>query len=116
MHYGDDVTNVRPLVVMDLVNAEQTVKTLRIKANGSGMFQAGVLCELADQIEAQTKPPRIPEPGLWGVVEASSTLLPVARRWVRHTGPSTCWRDAFGNSAVWDSLIDPTLVREGVTK
>jgi hypothetical protein len=65
------VTDVRPLVVLDLVNAAQTVKTLRILVNRLGMFQAGVVAELADQVEAQMKTPRIPEPGLWGVVEAS---------------------------------------------
>jgi len=77
---------------------------------------------IADQIEAQTKPARIPEPGLWGVVEARMTDL-TTREFVRvsrHRN-SLDWKpvyatpDEYGGSVNWDDLIDPTLIREGLS-
>jgi hypothetical protein len=62
---------------------------------------------LADRVEGKPLP-RIPEPGLWGVVKAHNGI---ARKWVHY---GTGWRDAFGNHAEWDDLIDPVLIREGV--
>lgn len=112
MHEPREVTDVRPLVVLDLVNAEQTIKTLRIKANDCGIYQAGVLSELADQIEAQTKPKRIPEPGLWGVVEAAANGGAERGQFV-HT-PKFWYCAEFDHARGWDALIDPTLIREGV--
>jgi len=65
-----------------------------------------ILTRLAVTIEAQVKPARIPEPGLWGVVEAGSARVKYVR-W-----PNGSWRDG-GNSFRWDDLIDPTLICEG---
>lgn len=65
-----------------------------------------------DQIAAQTKPPRIPEPGLWGVVE-SHIKDDVARRWVNYG--EGIWRNGYGNHVTWDELIDPELIREGLS-
>jgi hypothetical protein len=75
---------------------------------------ARILDHLADQIEAQIKPPRIPEPGLWGVVEASVLLIgerAPACEWVHHRKG---WMNPSGQFAVWDGLINPVLVRDGV--
>lgn len=73
---------------------------------------------LSQQIEAQAKPPRIPEPGLWGVVESTVTYegTTYSTSLVRHPGPGTanCWLDRSGSWFSWDDLIDPVLIREGV--
>lgn len=70
---------------------------------------------LADEIARQTKP-RIVEPDLWGVVEAShkrETAGGVRDKWVRTPGG---WMNAVTGltSLSWDELIDPSEVREGV--
>ena len=74
---------------------------------------------IADQIEAQTKPPRIPEPGLWGVVEAEAkgvngNTVTARKRWVRD---EQGWIEVAGNGwrvSDFKYLVDPVLVREGV--
>jgi hypothetical protein len=110
-----DVTDVRPPVVLDLGlgrdAAAAAVAALSSAATRCPDVEASLLNWLADQIEAQTKPPRIPEPGLWGVVEAGTSKVPMVRRWVRY---GTGWRDAFGGHEEWDNLLEPVLVREGV--
>ena len=74
---------------------------------------ADLLRNLADQIEAQTKPPRIPEPGKYGVVKASAPVTNAARyEW---TNEGRFWRSLLtGDFAEWSALIDPVLVRPGV--
>ena len=110
----DEVTDVRPLVVLDLdeqpfpkSGLEEFLRNLRY----------GTIAKdwLADQIEAQTKPPRIPEPGLWGVVEAKYGDTPV-RTFVRErdgwsslTNPGRA-----GVMCDWDRLVDPVLIRDGI--
>ena len=70
----------------------------------------------ADQIEAQTKPARIPEPGLWGVVEASSIYVNDRLTYVHHNKPGPwAWATQSRGSCKWDDLIDPTLIREGLS-
>ena len=68
-------------------------------------------------------PPRIDEPGTWGVVKASCPHSDTRREWVHH--PDGNWWPAFDYSTVpertplpddWADLIDPVLVREGVTQ
>jgi hypothetical protein len=75
-----------------------------------------LLLGLADQIEAQTKPPRIPEPGLWAVVEAHTEDGEERRRFVHHEDAhdGRAW-ERRGVRRAWSDLIDPVLVREGVT-
>jgi len=117
------VTDVRPLVVLDLedYSGERAVNYLRNLAQesrdvmGNAPSPRGKLAlRIADQIEAQTKPPRIPEPGLWGVVEACVPGIPTSH-WVHHEEGR--WVPDTGVPfAEWDDLIDPTLVREGVTR
>lgn len=120
-HFRDeDITDVRPLVVLDL-DESQGKDWLPgwLRSNISKVEQGCVspspigkdMAWLADQIEAQTKPPRIPEPGPWGVVEAGTSKVPMVRRWVRY---GTGWRDAFGGHEEWDNLLEPVLVREGI--
>jgi hypothetical protein len=114
------VTDIRPLVVLDLgpgsIPAERAVKLLRTVTYPEAEFPR-LRNWLADQIEAQTKPPRIPEPGLWGVVEAhpgARTGRPV--EFVRDSmHEDAAWRSlADGSAWEWDDLIDPTLVRPGI--
>jgi hypothetical protein len=105
-----NVTDVRPLVVLDLDWAE-SVPVLIAQLRGAGYVH------IADQIEAQTKPPRIPEPGLWGVVEAAvpesgGSRWPFVHDTDQGSSEWTCVND--GDHYDWDALIDPVLIREGV--
>ena len=105
------VTEVRPLVVLDLraaspdgnpsIVVDNIVHALR---NGGTNACRGV----AAQIEAQTKPPRIPEPGLWGVVDTGRDGEFV------NVGPGWLSVEHGGMVHQWGTLIDPVLVREGV--
>ena len=58
--------------------------------------------------------PRIPEPGLWGVVRASGCGLTECE-WVNE---GTFWTSLGGDprphTTVWANLKDPVLVREGI--
>ena len=117
-----NIANASPLIVLDLESdfGDQhghLIALLRNLAEGTAaIYTDHLLRNLADQIEAQTKPARIPEPGLWGVVEASVDAFP-ATIWVRRGPGSFCrWHSPEHGYAVWDILIDPTLVREGMTK
>jgi len=119
-HKDKDVTDVRPLVVLDpddvaadgFSTVASLVTNLRRPPSGANFSW------LADQIEAQTKPPRIPEPGLWGVVEATFRDGRSRHGWAvrRLTDGDADWQDGAGDYHQWDDLIDPILVREGVTE
>jgi hypothetical protein len=110
------VTDIRPLVVLDLdehlsaggFDWPAIVGVLRAPGD-SGRYTREAI---ADQIEQQTKPPRIPEPGLWGVVEAS--VGPDGRyKFVRFNDSSwMCTADS--STYPWAGLIDPVLVRPGI--
>jgi len=68
------------------------------------------MCRIADQVKAQLPKPRIPEPGMWGVVKAEhrgATYLFVnwGRAWF-------CSDDI--DPYDWDDLVDPVLIREGI--
>lgn len=112
---AERVTDVRPLVVLDLDDPAARVKTLRIIANGMcGDYQRRALTDLADQIEAQTRP-RIPEPrGQWAVVEATGVHSNrfQAVRWT-DIG-DRAWLDASGTWFEWSDLVDPILIRDGI--
>lgn len=75
----------------------------------TGRFDCG---RLAGQLEAQLPKPRIPEPGLWGVVEASISGSPEIRAWVR--GIDWWVRLSDGAGIGWRHLLDPTLIRDGI--
>src|SRR4249919_2886719 len=77
-------------VVVNLTaNPDYTANLIRRFTRDYG--GGAILNCIAAQIEAQTKPARIPEPGLWGVVEAqfapsasgSTRRLAGRERWVR---------------------------------
>lgn len=58
----------------------------------------------------------MPEPGLWGVVEAGDL---VRDKWVHYRTHASVGQDEWFNTdtawtARWCDLIDPTLIREGV--
>lgn len=63
---------------------------------------------IADQIEAQTKPPRIPEPGLWGVVFVRG------RGEFVNVGPGWLSVDEGGVVREWATLRDPVRLRPGM--
>jgi len=109
-----DITDARPLIVLDInaLSARNIAQILR----SSGY--AGV----ADQIEAQCQPARIPEPGLWGVVQSTRRGLPglapidTSGRWVRVALSACPWvHEGTQYTAEWSDLIDPTLIREGLS-
>lgn len=110
--------DVRPLVVLDLDDptlsgnyGARVTNLLDHLRRGTNVAQ-----HLADQIEAQTKPPRIPEPGLWGVVETTFKDGRSRHGWAvrRLTDGGSDWQDGSGDYHRWDDLINPTLIREGV--
>ena len=76
------------------------------------------LNRIADAIEAQTKPPRIPEPGWGALVEAGVTQHDERLHWQRNNNNWTATRWSCSNpneyDRMWDELIDPVLIREGV--
>jgi hypothetical protein len=110
-HSGRHVTDIRPLVVLDLHAAndsipasevaETAINTLR---NSPYISDAG----LASQIEAQTRP-TIEEPkGLGAVVEDDKGV-----RWVRTDGEDWPW-DSPWKAAVWGEITPVRVLSEGV--
>jgi hypothetical protein len=114
VNIDEQVTDIRPLVVLDLNECEYgrdaIIAALRTNDPASRYHQNDWL---ADQIEQQTKPPRIPEPGLWGVVEAGVKEHDQRLRWVR-LGDNYRPDDRDEYDRLWCDLIDPTLVRTGI--
>jgi hypothetical protein len=115
--------NARPLIVLDfdsdvcadVVGDLRRVSTF-LAAHGLG---TAFIADIADQIEAQTKPARIPEPGLWGVVEAAASSSMdnggtggERVRWVRYPEG---WCGVVYCERPWDDLIDPAEIREGLS-
>ena len=104
-------TDARPLIILDPDDPTVTA-FVKVYAGSPG---GGMLNKIANLIAEQTKPARIEEPGQWGLVNA----MVFGRRSPEtflHDG--TKWRGQKTASGVvtnWDSLIDPVLVREGVT-
>jgi len=108
------ITDARPLIVLDLEYPQIAVRALemafRDHTNGDART---IYRSIADQIEAQTKPARIPEPEKWGVVYARLVNASIWESWLRHPGEG--WHPIRGGVATrWDDLIDPVLIREGV--
>lgn len=130
-HNDADVTDVRPLAVIDPQDspaemgralseaADRTLVVLDLYnpatvEDVSRVLRDGGYGNLVVQIEEQTRPPRIPEPGKWGVVEASTEGGP--RRVFGHAPEhdEEHWVDDHVSWFSWDDLIDPVLVREGI--
>ena len=111
-HVPSLIEDARPLIVLDLGRSSASCFAQVIREDGYD--------DLADQIEAQTKPARIPETGLWGVVEATSAPYSNYRTQYVYRGgtadPTVHWaRVMDGDLFDWDSLVDPTLIREGLS-
>lgn len=105
-HHHNDITDARPLIVLDTKDSNGTLYhqlVAYLRRGGWGIT--------ADQIEAQTKPARIPEPGLWGVVEASSMDYSSRRTYLHSLDGK--WGSVKGFNR-WDRLLDPTLIRDGI--
>jgi len=112
-------TDLRPLIVLDLEDPAETVRHMRAESAPWDCIE-----QIARQIEAQTKPARIPEPGLWGVVEASFTSQRIQQPFLRDNLKANVgggWVSIYGppetdkRRVEWDDLIDPTLIREGLS-
>jgi hypothetical protein len=115
-----EITDIRPLVVLDLDAAnpygipEVRLSNLLEQLRGKGATR--VCLAIADQIEEQTKPPRIPEPGLWGVVSAHINGKQGPQATYKWAHAPWGW-EAIGSTQAtrkWEDLIDPVLIREGV--
>jgi hypothetical protein len=99
-------------VVLDLHAGE--AKELADYLSGVDMhLSIGDRLAIARQIRKQVKPTRIPEPGLWAVVEASTPEVD-RRAWSHHRGGIWIADGMPLRSAWWNELEDPTLIREGV--
>ena len=117
----DDVTDARPLTVLDLHPsvAEDLVEAMRDATRPIFQtdYQVRLIRKIADAIEVQTKPARIPEPGWGGVVTAIRVNRPgflpttTSKTWLHDCDE---WVSDDEESANWSDLIDPTLVREGI--
>jgi len=104
-----DITDARPLIVLDLGGAADTA------ARNLRALHSATADIIADQIEAQTKPARIPEPG-WGEKVRARTLgNGHEREFLRYKADDPDFRWADGcEQYLWSALIDPTLIREGI--
>ena len=109
-HGDEQVTDVRPLVVLDPADARCPRLSDVIRGFLTYIGSASARRDLewiADEIERQTKPPRMVEPG-WGErVVASSGGCP-REVWLRRA--DCLWEDASGALAPWADLIDPEPV------
>jgi len=99
------VTDARPLIVLDLsafISDAALVADLR-----AGMTWG--LNNIADQIEAQTRPPRIPEPKHVGsLVMASATGRDSIGVWTKFSEVGLFqWITPGGVIRQWSDLIDP---------
>ena len=106
----DDITDARLLIVLDLGERQRREYVVEILREARHAWTNAV----ADQIEAQTTPARIEEPGLWGVVKAGwPDDIGAPCHWMRD---EYGWTSHGGTTLPWERLIEPVLIREGVTK
>lgn len=116
--FNGDVYDVRPLVVLDPDDARVGGFRQWVSHLDGSNWPAAV--RMAAALDDATQPPRIPEPGLWGVVEATrsdpmSTGETCEGKWFRTASMVCPWTHESGAfTADWDDLIDPALIREGV--
>lgn len=118
------ITDIRPLVVLDLSDSPRGADNnypmwLQQSADCDEVntrpinYRPDFLRWLADQIEAQTKPPRIPEPGKYAVVEAMVDGMDARREFCRLESDAEGWSGA-GAWFYWRDLLDPVLIRDGI--
>ena len=110
----EHLTDVRPLILLDLGDdAADVVEYLKVATDGFDKAAYGMeawggrgpLRKIADQIEKQTKPPRMDEPG-WGSIVVAHTKANLTRRRILRTGGGV-WEDEDGRGHMWSDLIDP---------
>jgi len=112
------IADARPLIVLDLEYPQIAINALemafRDHTNGDART---IYRSIADQIEAQTKPARIPEPSTGSRVTATMGTGYGRFEYLRvRTASMRSWANlGSGHLYTWDALIDPTLIREGVT-
>lgn len=108
------IINVRRLVVLDPFDPPLLANNLRYihgKYIGARAPGEELLLRLADQIEAQTRPPKPPEPqGLGAVVEDRDGL-----RWV-NSHRVTAWVHQDMQPRKWGELDVVRVLSEGVTQ
>lgn len=131
---GDEVTDVRgPLVVLDLdgdigeIDIPSLVSWLHTAADNAAEFSSfkgqarATIRWIADQIEAQTKPPRPDEPtGLGAVVvdEADEDGYDPPLRWTRTSGRTAepgaaMWISERGMNRDWAAFRKPVVKHAG---
>lgn len=112
----DSVTDVRPLVVLDLDDpylygcsavVKDPAKIVAALRDTNSVAAHGI----ARQIEAQTTPPRIPEPSMYGVVSSEDDCGLTTYFW--HS-PHGGWHGESGSVFEWADLPNPVLVRDGI--
>jgi hypothetical protein len=125
VHTGDDITDIRPLVVLDFRDwtpecpgliAEWITKKARSDRDCPSTSAALMVAQEIEEQTAPPKPPRIPEPGLWGVVSAHVNGKHGPQATYKWAHAPWGW-EAIGSTQAtrkWEDLIDPVLVREGV--
>ena len=109
--HGAEVTDVRPLVVLDIDAANPDAdRSLKIEHLVDALRKDGRYISntyIADQIEAQTKPA---EPtGLGAVVEASD-----GQTWVRRHPGGYAWVNGYQRWAEYDDINAVRVLSEGV--
>lgn len=114
LHLARDVTDIRPLPVLDLNDAPRN--PLSVVEHLRELASEGEFCALADwiadQVEAQVKPPKPDEPGLGGVVVDAA-----GKEWVRAAAYRARWLCAADGK--WDDYDRIDVVRvlsEGVQR
>lgn len=115
------ITDARPLIVLDPEaldwpeeNRDKTrelARMIRLICNEEGdTYRSAMVRQIADVIDP---PKRIPEPGLWGVVEATDLKGHLRSKWVHNRH---CWVSQVESMALdWSDLFDPTLIRDGLS-
>lgn len=125
-HADDRVTDVRPLVVLDLDEGDTRMLPLLLRRLGDReqsesdspgrlLVTTDALRKVADQIEAQAKPPRIPEPKALGSRVLAAQVGEVEgseRYWTKFRNRG--WIDTLAHIREWDDLDNPVLIRDGI--
>jgi hypothetical protein len=114
------IKDARPLIVLNFGEPAEAVMALRSAAEfvRHNVAQNLIINGIANLIEEQTKRPRIPEPGLWGVVRASLDDNTASVTWVRMEADNErCWSRGWSgwSRRPWADLVNPVLVRDGVS-
>ena len=108
-HGPEKIADAIPLIMLDLDYIR--LENYGLPAVLGALHRDHRTLNIAQQVEAQTKPARIPEPGLWGVVEAKVAAVYGPCNWVKD---EYGWVSHSGVTVKWDLLIDPILIRAGV--